>query len=129
MLSPPNSSDDDDFAVNIYGAFMSIASIFLFCSIYSVFQIYDAFSIHTVTDEDIINFILNHCYSIDIQQVLMFLGVYTFFGGLLCGVWLLYNNVVALIITIFGVATLVAITVNFQLVTINTMKRENSNEI
>ena len=47
----------------------------------------------------------------------------------LCGVWLLYNNVVALIITIFGVAILVAITVHFQLVIINTMKRENSNEI
>jgi len=69
VLDPPNlGGDDSDFVVNLYGAFMSIASIFLFCAIYSVFQIYDAFRIHTVTNEDIILFILNHCYSIDIPQ-------------------------------------------------------------
>ena len=108
---------------------MSIASIFLFCAIYSVFQIYDAFRIHTVTNEDIILFIINHCYSIDIPQTLMFIGIYTFFGGLLCGVWIYYNHTVAVTITVIGVVLLVVICVHFNLIIGRTMSRENSNDI
>ena len=135
VLSPPGLADDSQLSwnsdsvtaiQNIFGSLMAIASICLFIAIFFVFQIYDAFRIHVVTDDDLIEFFLMQGGDVDVPQQLMFAGIYFFFTAILVGLWLVYDVVTSSVISVFGCAFLITIVIKSQKIISDTSSRAQS---
>ena len=69
-----------------------------------------------VSDDDLIEFFLMQGWDIDVPQTLMFSGIYIFFIALLVGLWLVYDVVTSSVISVFGIAFFITISIKSLLI-------------